>query len=91
MVACFKLADHHNLINIYILDTEYKMIITSVFGFLTCQLICNFSSLLPSNNPVPQELISLGCTKNTAEVTISYLSLEPASSLASGGEKKKAR
>ena len=60
------------------------MTITSFAGFLAYQLICNVSSLLSFYNPVPQELISLGCTATPAEVTVSHLSPESASSLTSG-------
>jgi hypothetical protein len=84
VVDCYKLADHHKFINHRIPDKEYKMTITSFAGFLAYQLICNVSSLLSFYNPVPQELISLGCTGTPAEVTVSYQSPESASSLTSG-------
>jgi hypothetical protein len=84
VVDYYQLADHHNFINHQIPDKEYKMTITSFAGSLASQLICNVSSLLLFYNPVPQELISLGCTATPAEVIFFHQSQESACSLTSG-------
>ncbi len=59
VVDCYKLADHHKLINHRIPDKDYKMMITCFAGILANQLMTNVDSLLSFYSTLPQELRSL--------------------------------
>ena len=55
VVDCYKLAEHHKIIN-FRMDKEKKMTIVHFAGYLAKQLISNVSSLLSFYSPMPQEL-----------------------------------
>jgi hypothetical protein len=86
MVDCYFLADHHRIINHWIPDKEYKMIIINFAGYLAYQLISNVDSLLSLYSPSPQELRSLLADGNDALVSVSILTPESTSTL-TGGDK----
>jgi hypothetical protein len=83
VVDCYKLADHHKIINHQISDKEYKMTITTFAGILANQLITNVDSLLSCYNPLSQELRSLIDGTTPAVISVSNQTPEAASSITS--------
>jgi hypothetical protein len=59
VVDCYKLAEHHNIINHRLPTKEYKMTMTLFAGVLANQLINNVDRLLSIYSPTSQELRSL--------------------------------
>jgi len=51
VVDCYKLADHHKIINNRIPDNEYKMTIIQFSGYLAHQLIANADYLVSLYSP----------------------------------------
>ena len=84
VVDCYKLADHHKMINHRIPDNDYKMTMTCFAGILANQLITNVDSLLSFYSPLPQELRSLTNGTTPAVISISNQTPETASTITSG-------
>ncbi len=84
VVECYKLADHHKIINHRIPDKEYKMTITTFAGILANQLITNVDSLLSFHYPLSQELRSLINGTTPAVISVSNQTPETTSSITSG-------
>jgi len=59
VVDCYRLADHHGLINHRIPDSDYKMTMVTFAGFLSYQLLTNVELLLSFYNPTANEVRSL--------------------------------
>jgi hypothetical protein len=84
VVDCYKLADHHKLINQRIPDHEYKMTILQFAGYLSHQLINNADYLVSLYSPISQELRALRCDTTTAPNTVSILTPESTSTITEG-------
>jgi Transposase IS4 len=74
VVDCYKLAEHHDIINHRLPHNEFKMTMTSFAGVLANQLINNVDRLLSFFSPMSQELRSL--TETPANITVSNESQE---------------
>jgi hypothetical protein len=62
VVDCYKLAEHHDIINNRLPNKEYKMTMTQFESVLANQLINNVDRLLCFYSPLSQEIRSLNYT-----------------------------
>jgi hypothetical protein len=85
VVDCYKLAEHHKIINHHLPDKDYKMTMTCFAGILAHQLINNVDSLLSFYSPLPQELRSL--TDGAAPAVIFIVNESPESTSTLTGDR----
>jgi hypothetical protein len=84
VVDCYKLVDHHKIINSRIPDNEYKMTIIQFSGYLAHQLIANVDYLVSLYSPTSQELRSILSDSVNAPNSISVETPESTSTLTFG-------
>jgi len=84
VVDCYKLADHHKIINNRIPDNEYKMTIIQFAGYLAHQLIANADYLVSLYSPTSQELRSIFSDSVNVPNSISVETTESTSTLSFG-------
>jgi hypothetical protein len=81
VVDCYKLAEHHKIINYCSLDKDYKNIMTCFARVLSHQLIKIVDSLISFYSPLPQELRSLTDGVDPAVISIANESPKSTSTL----------
>jgi len=84
VVDCYKLVDHHKIINSRIPDNEYKMTIIQFSGYLAHRLIANADYLVSLYSPTSQELRSILSDSVNAPDSISVETSESTSTLTFG-------
>jgi hypothetical protein len=70
VVDCYKLAEHHGIINYRLPNKEYKMTMTQFAGVLANQLINNVDRILSMFNTTSQEIRSLTQTQAPSDITV---------------------
>ena len=78
VVDCYKLSEHHDIINHRIPNNEYKMTMTQFASVLANQLINNVDRILCFYSPLSQEVTSL--LDAPSNITVSNESQESTSS-----------
>jgi hypothetical protein len=78
VVDCYKLSEHHDIINHRIPNKDYKMTMTQFASVLANQLINNVDRLLSFYSPLSQEVSSL--IDAPSNITVSNASQESTSS-----------